>query len=140
MRLDTEDRRAAGGEDDGVEARRSRKYRQAAFAYLHVGLLYEAAVWAMAGAGVLPAERGPVWVWLVAGAAILAVVFAGLWWWQNRWFARIIWALHALRLPALIEGAFLPAADSRLPPSFYLTALVVVVVNLAFLARAGWDL
>lgn len=105
-----------------------------------MGLLYEAAVWAMGRAGALPAARGPVWVWLLVGAAILAVVFWGLWSWQNRWFARIIWGLHALRLPALVEGAFLPAAGSRLPPSFYLTALVVVVANLAFLARAGWDL
>ena len=140
VRLDTEAERGAG--DAGIAAgdRRSRKFRQAAFAYLHVGLLYEAAVWAMGQAGALPAERGPVWVWLLVGAGILAVVFWGLWSWQNRWFARVIWALHALRLPALVEGAFLPDAGARLPPSFYLTALVVVVVNLAFLARAGWDL
>jgi hypothetical protein len=26
------------------------------------------------------------------------------------------------------------------PPSFYITAIVVVVINLWFLARAGWDL
>lgn len=119
---------------------RSARYRQAAFVYLHVGLLYEAAVWSMAGAGVLPAGRGPVWVWLAVGAAITAFVFWGLWSWQNRWFARAIWALHALRLPALIEGAFFPAADAALRPDFYLTALAVVVVNLAFLARAGWSL
>ena len=129
-----------GGAGHAGEERRSRKFRQAAFAYLHVGLLYEAAVWAMGQAGALPADRGPVWIWLLVGAGILAVVFWGLWSWQNRWFARIIWGLHALRLPALVEGAFLPGAASRLPPSFYLTALVVVVVNLAFLARAGWDL
>lgn len=139
-RLDTEEQRAAEGADDADDERRSRKFRQAAFAYLHVGLLYEAAVWAMHQGGALPADRGPVWVWLLVGAGILALVFLGLWAWQNRWFARIIWGLHALRLPALIQGAFLPEAGSRLPPSFYLTALVVVVVNLAFLARAGWDL
>lgn len=129
-----------GGADVGGEGRRSAKFRQAAFVYLHVGLLYEAAVWAMGQAGALPADRGPVWAWLIVGAGILAVVFWGLWSWQNRWFARIIWGLHALRLPALIEGAFLPASGARLPPSFYLTALAVVILNLAFLARAGWDL
>ncbi len=126
----------AGQED---RARRA-KYRQAAFVYLHVGLLYEAAVWSMAGAGVLPAGRGPVWVWLAVGAAIVAFVFWGLWSWRNRWFARAIWALHALRLPALIEGAFFPAAGASLRPAFYLVALAVVLVNLGFLARAGWDL
>lgn len=94
----------------------------------------------MAGTGMLPSGRGPVWVWLLVGAGIVAFVVWGLWSWQNRWFARVIWALHALRLPALVEGAFFPGASSRLPGSFYLTALVVVVVNLGFLARAGWDL
>jgi len=44
------------------------------------------------------------------------------------------------RLPWLIGGAFFPLADARLPPSFYLVALVVVMVNLWMLARAGWDL
>lgn len=136
---------------------RTRKFRQAAFVYLHVGLLYEAAVWSMRGTGLLPAERGPVWLWLLAGAVFVAVVVWGLWSWRNAWFARAIWALHALRLPALVDGAFLGGgfgagssgagageavggAVPGLPSSFYLTALVVVLVNLAFLARAGWDL
>lgn len=141
MRLDTQETTPSAGADDAAEERRSAKFRQAAFVYLHVGLLYEGAVLAMHRAGALPAARGPVWVWLLVGAGILAAVFWGLWSWKNRWFARVIWGLHALRLPALIEGAFLvPAAEGGLPPSFYLTALVVVLVNLAFLARAGWDL
>lgn len=126
--------------DAASGAARSRKFRQAAFVYLHVGLLYLFAVWAMARAGILPEERGPVWVWLVVGAAILALVFWGLWSWQNAWFARAIWALHALRLPALIEGAFFPAAEAAIPPSFHLTAVVIVLANLGMLARAGWDL
>ncbi len=119
---------------------RSRKFRQAAFVYLHVGLLYLFAVWALAQAGHLPEERGPVWLWLLMGVGILAVVFWGLWSWQNVWFARAVWALHSLRLPALIEGSFFPAEGGALPSSFYLTALVVVLVNLWMLARAGWDL
>lgn len=118
---------------------RARKYRQAAFVYLHVGLLYEATVFSLARAGLLPAERGPAWLWLGIGAAIVAVVFWGLWSWQNAWFARAIFALHALRLPALIDGAFLPEAGI-LPPAFYATALAVVLINLWMLARAGWDL
>ncbi len=118
---------------------RAAKFRQAAFAYLHVGLLYEAAVFTLGRTGHLPAGRGPLWLWLAIGAAILAVVVWGLWRWQNVWFARAIWALHALRLPPLIEGAFV-AQTKALPPAFYLTALVVVLVNLWMLARAGWDL
>lgn len=117
------------------------KFRQAAFVYLHVGLLYEAAVWTMSRSGLLPGERGPVWMWLLVGAAITALVFWGLWSWRNRWFARAIWGLHALRLPALVEGAFFQqAVETRLSSGFYLTALTVVLVNLGFLARAGWDL
>ncbi len=118
---------------------RTGKFRQAAFVYLHVGLLYEASVFSLARAGLLPAERGPAWMWLAIGAAILAVVFWGLWSWQNAWFARAIFGLHALRLPALIDGAFLHEAGV-LPPSFYTIALVVVLINLWMLARAGWDL
>ncbi len=127
------------------EAARSQKFRQAAFVYLHVGLLYLAAVWVMAGEGLIPGERGPVGLWMAMGVAVLAVVVWGLWSWQNVWFARVVWALHALRLPALIGGAFFPGgegtdAGTQIPSSFYLVALGVVLVNLWMLARAGWDL
>jgi hypothetical protein len=43
-------------------------------------------------------------------------------------------------LPALISGAFLRGTDGQIHTSFYLTAIVVVVINLGFLARAAWDL
>lgn len=123
-----------------AEEARTAKYRQAAFAYLHVGLLYEAAVLAMWRAGALPSTRGHPLLWLAIGAVIVGAVFVGLYRWRNRWFARIIWAVHALRLPAVIQGAFFPDADARLDPAFYLTALVVIVINLWLLARAAWDL
>lgn len=119
---------------------RTRKYRQAAFVYLHVGLLYEFGVYVLWQEGLLPTNRGPAWLWLAIGAAITAVVFWGLSSWRNAWFARVIWAFQALRLPSLIGGAFFPAADAVLPPSFYLTALAVVLVNVWMLARAAWDL
>ncbi|MFW6079875.1 MAG: hypothetical protein ACODAE_09650 [Gemmatimonadota bacterium] len=119
---------------------RDRKFRQAAFVYLHVGLLYEFAVWAMWRAGAMPETRGPIALWLLVGAAIIAAIFAALWYWRNVWVARAVWALHALRLPALIGGAFFPAADAAVPPDFYLAAIPIVLVNLGFLARAGWDL
>ena len=119
---------------------RARKFRQAAFWYLHVGLLYEAAVYAMWQNGLVNPMRGPILLWLLLGAAIVALVFWGLWFRQSVWLARCIWALHALRLPGMIEGAFLSGADAALPPGFYLTALVVIVINLWMLARAGWDL
>jgi hypothetical protein len=48
--------------------------------------------------------------------------------------------VHGLRLPALIRGAFFADAGARMVPGFYVTAIVVVVVNLWMLARAGWDL
>lgn len=119
---------------------RAAKFRQAAFVYLHVGLLYEATVWRLHGAGLLPSSRGPVWLWMSIGAAIVVFVFWGLWSWQNAWLARIVWGLAALRLPALIEGAFFGSAAATLSPAFYGAALLVVVVNLWMLARAGWDL
>lgn len=116
------------------------KFRQAGFVYLHVAVLYEAAVYAMLEAGTLPLRFGPPWAWLVAGAALAAFVFVGLYSWCNVGIARIIWALNAMRTPSLIGGAFFASPDTMTSPSFYLTALVVVVINLWMLARAGWDL
>lgn len=116
------------------------KFRQAGFVYLHVAILYEAAVYAMLEADVLPIRFGPPWAWLVAGAALAGFVFVGLYHWHNAWFARIVWALNGFRTPFLIEGAFFASADTVTPPAFYLTALVIVVINLWMLARAGWDL
>ena len=85
---------------------RSRKFRQAAFVYLHVGLLYEFVVFVLWREELLPESRGSGPVWLLLGAAITAFVVWGLWRWQHRRFAQAIWVLHALRLPALIRGAF----------------------------------
>ena len=121
-------------------ASRRRKFRQAAFVYLHVGVLYEAWVLEMSRRGLLAESRGPVWLWLGLGALIVALVFWGLWSRQNAWVARVIWAIGVFRLPPLMGGAFFPLAAAWLPPSFYLVALVVVIVNLWMLARAGWDL
>ncbi|MGI9077290.1 MAG: hypothetical protein ACR2G6_08175 [Gemmatimonadaceae bacterium] len=118
----------------------STKFRQAAFVYLHVALLYEAAVYAMLGRGVLPTRFGPAWMWLVLGAVVAGGVFVGLFRWQNVWFARGVWAIHALRLPALIKGAVFAGADARMPPGVYIMAIVVGMINLWMLARAGWDL
>lgn len=123
-----------------ISSSHAAKFRQAAFVYLHVGILYLAAVWAIHGQGLLPEGRGPIGVWMAMGVLIIAVVFLGLWRYMNVWVARVVWALHALRAPALIEGAFFPDPAAALPPAFYLTALVVVLVNLWMLARAGWDI
>ena len=122
-----------------MQEARTRKLRQAAFVYLHVGILYEAAVWVMASRGLLPTERGPVGLWLAMGALIVGGVFWALWFKRSVWTARVIWGLHALRLPALVEGAFFGSPGSDLTPDFYVAALVVVLFNLAMLARAGWD-
>ena len=118
------------------------KFRQAAFVYLHVTLLYEYAAYAMWRAGLLPTTRfaGPGWIWLLIGGAVGFAVFLALLRWQNVWFARVIWVFHGLRLPSLIHGAFFQTEHGPYPPSFYLTAIVVVMVNLWMLARAAWDL
>lgn len=119
---------------------RQSKFRQAAFVYLHVAVLYEAAALVMLRQEMLPTRIGPPALWLVAGAVFAGAVFAGLYFWQNVWLARVVWALHGLRLPALINGAFFAGPGARLPSGFYLTAMVIVVINLWMLARAGWDL
>jgi hypothetical protein len=120
---------------------RATKFRQAAFVYLHVAILYEAAAYAMWRANMLPSTRlGPAWLWLALGAAVALAVFFGLLRWQNVTFARVIWVLHALRLPALVKGAFLTSVQSPMPRAFYITAIVVVMINLWMLARAAWDL
>jgi hypothetical protein len=120
---------------------RAVKYRQAAFVYLHVAILYEAAAYAMWRAGRLPFSRlGPPWLWLILGGAVAGLVFLGLLRWQNDTFARVIWVFHGLRLPSLVHGAFFAGTAGLMPPAFYVMAIVVVVVNLWMLARAAWDL
>ncbi len=119
---------------------RAAKFRQAGFVYLHVAILYEAAVYAMLEAGTLPLRFGPPGAWLVAGAGVAALGFVGLYHWRNVWFARILWGLNGFRTPFLIGGAFFASPDTVAPPAFYVTALLVVVINLWMLARAGWDL
>lgn len=124
---------------------RSRKFRQAAIVYLHVGILYEAAVFVFWRQGILPEARGPAWLWLVLGAVLAASITYALWRWQHTWLVLLVWLLQMLRLPALIEGAFFARAHTGVdvayvPPAFYLTALVIVIFNLGMLARAGFDL
>jgi hypothetical protein len=119
---------------------RARKFRQAAFVYLHVGLLYEFVVLVLWREGLLPATRGPALLWLGLGALITALIFWALFRWQNVNLARVIWALHSLRLPALIDGAFFPDPGAVIPASLYIMALPIVLVNLWMLARAAWDL
>jgi len=119
-------------------ASRARKFRQAAIVYLHYAVLYEVGAWVLLQRGLFPATRGPEWIWFVAGAAIAALVIAGLWWWQNRWFARVIWVVVALRLPTLLEGAFF-GSELDVPTALYAAAAIVVLINLWALARAAWD-
>ena len=57
------------------------------------------------------------------------------------WRANVIsgFTVTQALLPALISAAFL-REPGVLPPAFYLTSLVVVLINLWMLARAAWDL
>lgn len=118
---------------------RVKKFRQAAFVYLHVVFLYEAAALVMWQHDMIPTRFGPPIVWLLLGGLVGFSIFAALYWWQNVWVARIIWFVHGLRLKALINGAFI-AEEARLTPGFYVAGIVVVVINMWMLARAGWDL
>jgi hypothetical protein len=124
------------------EIARARKFRQAAFVYLHVAILYEAAAIAMWRADMLPASRmlGSGWVWLVLGAVVGGAIFVGLLRWQNVIFARIVWLVHGMRLPSLISYAFISTVEGAMTRAFYITAIVVVTINLWMLARAAWDL
>ena len=131
---------AAEGTAPEVTPARRRKLRQAAFVYLHVGILYESVVFALAERGMVSPERGPLWLWMAIGVLIVAIVFWALWSKESIWVARIVWAVHALRVPTLLGGAFLPDAAQQLPSSAYLAALLVVLINLWMMARAGWDL
>jgi len=116
------------------------KFRQAAFVYLHTAILYEIAAYHMMGTGLLPMRFGPPVLWLAFGAAIGAFVVYGLLRWRTPWFPRIIWIVHSGRLPALVKGAFFAGDEARLGPAFYITAILVVLITLWMLARAGWDL
>jgi hypothetical protein len=121
-------------------ATRATKFRQAAFVYLHVAILYESAGYAMWRANMLPASRvGPAWLWLLLGAIVAGGVFVGLLRWQNAIFARVVWAVHGLRIPALMGYAFVTTMEGAMTRAFYITAIVVVMINLWMLARAAWD-
>ena len=129
----------------GTETRRwprsrTRKFRQAAFTYLHIGLLYEFGVYVLWREGHFPTARGPALLWLLLGAAIMLFVFWGLLRWQNVHFARVIWALHSLRLPTLIDNAFFPSPQATVTPDLFLAAIPLVLINLWMLARAAWDI
>jgi hypothetical protein len=136
------DRPGAGGAAGTPAAaeRRAAKFRQAAFVYLHLAVLYEATVYAMLGPGLLPTRFGPPWMWLVVGAVVAGSVFVGLLRWQNAWLARAVWVFQALRLPGLIGAAFFPESEQRAPTALYLTAVIAIVITMWMLARAGWDL
>jgi hypothetical protein len=122
-------------------AMRATKFRQAAFVYLHVAILYESAAYAMWRANMLPtAGFGPAWLWLVAGIIVAGLVFIGLLRWQNAIFARVVWAIHGARLPFLVKYAFITTVEGAMTRAFYITAIIAVTINLWMLARAAWDL
>ena len=105
------------------------------------GMIAEIRETPVAGADMFGDVPGHPLLWLAMGAAIVAVVFWGLWYRESVWFARVIWLIHSFRLPAMIEGAFLRAPGEGVVPSeLYLFAIIVILINLWMLARAGWDL
>lgn len=117
------------------------KIRQAAFVYLHVALLREAAAYEMWRAGLLPySPLGSPTPFLIIGAVVAAVVFFALLRWQNLHFVRLLWLVHVAWLFPLIRYAFFAGADRPIPRSFYVTAIVAVLIAMWALARAAWDL
>jgi hypothetical protein len=117
------------------------KFRQAAFFYLLVTYLYESAVWVMWRQDILPLNWGPATNWMIAGLAVgLSIAYGLLKWKHRKWLARVVCVVHGGRLPTLIAGAFLADETRTLAPGFYVTGMVVVVLNMWMLARAGWDL
>ena len=118
---------------------RSAKFRHAAYVYLHVTVLYEATALVMIRADVLPVRFGPPMLWLVLGLAVGLTIFWGLLRWQNVWLARIVWFSNAYRTVPLIKSAFIPSESPAMERSFYIMALIVVIINLWMLARAAWD-
>ena len=108
--------------------------------YLHVALLYEIGVYLIDARGGLPTEFGPPAMWMAIGGTVAGAIFAGLYWWQNVWLVRIVWASQAGRLVWAMGGAFFRKDDTPLGPALYQFALVVILINLCTLARAGWDL
>ena len=117
---------------------RARKFRQAAIVYLHYAVLYEIGAWVLWQRGLFPETRGPEAVWFLAGAAVAGLVTWALWWGRWAWFAHALWVLLALRLPTLIEGAFL-GGGVEIPSGLYLAAALVVLVTMGAVARAAWD-
>ncbi len=89
--------------------------------------------------GLLPTRFGPPAMWLAIGATVAFAIFAGLYWWRNAWLARIVWFIHAGRLPWAMGGAFF-GGEGGLPTTLYGFAMIVILINLWMLARAGWDL
>jgi type IV secretory pathway TrbD component len=117
------------------------KFRQAAFAYLHVALLREAAAYEMWRAGLLPySPLGSPTPFLILGGIIAVVVFFALLRWHNVHFVRFLWFVHAVWLFPLIRYAFFAGAERPIPRSFYMAAIVAVMIAMWALARAGWDL
>ncbi len=121
-------------------AARASKFRQAAFTYLHVAILLEAGAYVMLRTGALTDRFGPPVMYLFLGGGAAALIVWSLYALQNVWITRLVWAVQSLRLPSLINGAFFAGEAARFVPSMYLTGIVMVVVNLWMLARAGWDL
>jgi hypothetical protein len=120
------------------------RFRQAAIVYLHYGILYDLGVYVVWQQGILPEARGPAELWLLLGAFLAISISYALWRWQHRWFALLVWGVVMLRLPAMMRGAFFGQAhtgvEAVVPPAMYFTGLVVTVINMVMLARAGFDL
>lgn len=124
------------------------RFKHAALAYLVYGIVYEGwAVYALYARG-LPV-RGLEYAFLGVGLALL-MAFPWLLYQGHVWFARLLSALVAMRILAVVSvlsGVGAPNLARRAlggitrqesPELLYVVALAVSLVTLFFIVRAAW--
>lgn len=124
-------------------ATQKQKYHQAALTYLLYGLIYLSGALYLAAMDVV-ARSG--WVWFAVGAVFI-LVLPPLIWFEYKWITRILAVLVGVRVVGLgrtiffEDGALVPLPWGGDLPMRYgaVGFLVVAVVTVFMLARAGWQ-
>lgn len=124
-------------------AARTRKYHQAAIAYLIYGLIYLSGAVYLAEVGAV-ARSG--WVWFLVGVVFL-LVLPPLIWKEYKWITRILAVLVGVRIIGLVRLIITDSGTVPMPWGGAMKMaygafvfLVVAVGAGVMLVRAGWDL